>query len=475
MNKRLYILFWAIVTITTSKVAFGQEAFSLLTVDDKPALSIKGFVEIDTTTSTYPHQEIRNIFKKDEMKINTTIKYGKDTLYAYADTNAYLLPNLINKNMNPDYTYASKSEIWRNGTITSTNAEINFRECFINWEIGSVRLRAGNQIIAWGTADVFNPTSYFNPYDLREFLFKDQDTELTMGIPAISGLYTAGNNSVEAVVTPVQVPSRLPVSGTFWELAVKEGPFPVIIDDTQTLSFDYSNIGIGLKYYHSIVGYDVHISGYHGPDKEPYMLPIKTVIEPNKPVSILVQPQYAIVDMIGLALSKSFDKFVIQLEGAYSPNKTGVVDTNLKALTPQSLLSLLPYQTKQSHFVSYSVGFNYFLPIRDYFKDHEGECVFTLEWNNSHYFNHTLMKPMLSDIIVFQLRDSYINNKLKASINGILERQTHSFTVMPKVSYRFDSGLYCELQYIYIRMDMNSYFACYDANDSVQGRIRYEF
>jgi len=173
MNKSINILFWAIVTVIMSRVAFAQEAFSLLTVEDKPTLSMKGFVEIDTTTSTYPHQETRDIFKKDELKINATIKYGKDTLYVYTDTNAYMLPNLINKNINPDYTYTSKSQILQNGTITSGNAEINFRECYVNWEIGSVRLRAGNQIIAWGTADAFNPTSYFNAYDLREFLFKD--------------------------------------------------------------------------------------------------------------------------------------------------------------------------------------------------------------------------------------------------------------------------------------------------------------
>ena len=473
MNKSINILFWAIVTVIMSRVAFAQEAFSLLTVEDKPTLSMKGFVEIDTTTSTYPHQETRDIFKKDELKINATIKYGKDTLYVYTDTNAYMLPNLINKNINPDYTYTSKSQILQNGTITSGNAEINFRECYVNWEIGSVRLRAGNQIIAWGTADAFNPTSYFNAYDLREFLFKDEDSELKMAVPALSMLLTLGNHTLELVVTPLHVPLRMPATGSFWQLNVKEGPFPVTIAQPQALPFDIGNAGVGARYYHNITGFDVHLSAYHGPDTQPYLLPVKTILEPNAPVSILVEPRYAIVDMAGTAISKAYKDFVFQLEAVYSPNKTGVV--NVKDFSAVPLQTLLPYSTRKSHFVTYSAGFNYFIPIREYFKEHEGQCVFTFEWSQSHFFDSELMKPMLSDIVVLRLQDSFFNDKLDVKVSSFIEKQTGSYMAMPSMSYRFDSGLRFEVTYIYLHMTRDSYFAGYNDNDCVTGRVSYEF
>lgn len=475
MSYRSHIIFWAIVTVVTGRLSFAQEPFSLLAVEDKPTLSIKGLVEIDTITSTYHHQKISDIFKKDELKARTTIKYGKDTFYFYTDSNAYLLPNLINENINPQYTYSSKNEILRNGTLTSPNAEINFRECYIHYEIGSVRLRAGNQIFAWGTADAFNPTSYFNPYDLREFLFKDEDTEMRMGVPALSMLLTLGNDTLELVVTPLHVPLRMPPQGSFWQLNVKEGPFPVTIAQPAALEPTIAHAGVGARYYHNLAGFDVHLSAYHGPDTQPNLLPVKTILEPNKPVSILVQPEYAIVNMAGTAISKAYKDFVFQVEAVYSPDKTGVVDVDLNTLSAAQLSTLLPYTTRKSHFVTYSAGFNYFIPIRDYFKEHEGQCVFTFEWSQSHFFDTTLMKPMLSDIVVLRLQDSFFNDKLDVKISSFIETKTNSYMLMPHVSYRFDSGLRCELSYIYLHMTGDSYFALYNDNDCITGRVSYEF
>ncbi len=474
MNIRAHIFFVAIVTVIASRLSFAQNTFSLLSVEDTPALSIKGFVEIDTTTSTYPHQEIDTIFKKDELRVNTIIKYGKDSLYFYADTNAYILPHLIHQNINPEYTYASETEILPNGTITTRNAEINFRECYLNWEIGSVRIKAGNQIFAWGTADAFNPTSYFNPYDLREFLFKDEDTEMKMGIPALSMLITLGNDTLELVVTPLHVPLRMPQKDSFWQLKVKEGPFPVTIAAPEPLTPDIANAGVGARYYHNIAGFDVHMSAYHGPDTTPHLVPVKTILEPNKPVSILVEPRFAIVDMAGTAISKAYKDFVFQLEAAYSPNKTGVVDVDLNTVNAGQLSTLLPYATRQSHFVTYSAGFNYFIPIRDYFKEHEGQCVFTFEWSQSHFFDNTLMKPMLSDIVVLRLQDSFFNDRLDVHISSFIETHTTSFMVMPRVSYRFGSIRF-DVMYIYLHMTADSYFAGYNNNDCVTGRVSYEF
>ncbi len=475
MSYRTNIFFWAIVTVIVNQVAFAQEPFSLLSVEDKPTFSIKGFVEIDTTTSTYPHEQTDQIFKKDELKANTTIKYGKDSFYVYTDIHAYLLPNLIKESINPAYRYSSETDILQNGTVTSGNAEINFREFYVNYEIGSVRLRAGNQIFAWGTADAFNPTSYFNTYDLREFLFKDEDTELKMGIPAVSMLITLGNDTLEFVITPLHVPLRMPVAGTFWQLTVKEGPFPVTIAQPEALPFEIANAGVGARYYHNIAGFDVHLSAYHGPDTQPYLLPVKTILQPDEPVSILVEPEYAAVNMAGTAVSKAYKDFVFQVEAVYSPDKTGVVDVDLQNLSAVQLPTLLPYKTRKSHYVSYSAGFNYFIPIRDYFKEHEGQCVFTFEWSQSHFFDDRFMKPMLSDIVVLRLQDNFFNNKLNVKISSFVEKQTKSYMIMPSIGYRFDSGLNIDVTYIYLHMTDDSYFAGYNNNDCVTGRVSYEF
>ncbi|MEZ4565798.1 MAG: DUF1302 family protein [Desulfobacterales bacterium] len=64
-----------------------------------------------------------------------------------------------------------------------------FRELYYNWSREKFRVRMGNQVIAWGTADFLNSTSYFNPSDLRELLFKDED-QVALPVPAVSGLFS---------------------------------------------------------------------------------------------------------------------------------------------------------------------------------------------------------------------------------------------------------------------------------------------
>lgn len=233
--------------------------------------NISGFVEFENFTSTYPEQEFKDSFKKNELRNNWKIKIGTETFYLNSDTNIYV------------NDYEGDSRVTRNLTITGAPYEISFNQLFLNYEFSVVRIRVGNQVHAWGTADVFNPTSYFNPMDMREALFRDQD-EMKLGVPSLSSLFYIGDSSIEVVYVPVHVPVLIPGTGTFWEIKYEERGYPVTVLDPEALDVSGKNMALGIKFSTNIWSTDFNISAYYGPDVEPIFRPIGTIANiPNTP------------------------------------------------------------------------------------------------------------------------------------------------------------------------------------------------
>lgn len=435
--------------------------------EEKSSFNIKFYTEYRGLISTYTNQDLGDIYKKHELKTNVNFKYGLPHFYIYGDSNIFLLPGFISEDMSREYKYSNEFSFKRNGTVTSEYAEIDFRELYVNYDKGIWRFRAGNQVHHWGTADAIKPTSYFNPFDLRELLFKDEDRELTMGVPSISALAFIGSDSLEIVIVPLHTPSRVPVTGTYWELNHREGPFPVIIDEERGIDPGLEGAGAGIKYYRNIKNFDTHVSLFRGPDKEPIFCPVKTVSEPDEPVSIMVEPQFNTVTMAGLAICNTYERFIFQFEGVYSPDKRGVVDTEIDSA---KIDSLLPFETEKSHYLAYSAGFNYFLPFSA-----SKEGMFTAEWSRSHLLNDKLMKPFLSDIITIRINEKFFQGKLETSLTAIINRSVSLYIVSPVVKYRYNDFLSCEVRYAYITGEEGNYYSGYRDNDFIEWRVRYEY
>ncbi len=435
--------------------------------EEKASLNIKFYTEYRGLISTYTDQDLADIYKKHELKTNINFKYGLAGFYIQGDSNIFILPGFISEDLSREYKYSNAFSVKRNGTATSEYAEIDFRELYVNYDKGIWRLRAGNQIHHWGTADAIKPTSYFNPFDLRELLFKDEDTELTMGVPSISAQAFIGSDSLEIVIVPIHTPSRVPVTGTYWGMNHREGPFPLVIDEEKGIAPGIEGAGAGIKYYRNIKNFDTHISLFRGPDKEPIFRPVKTVSEPDEPVSILAEPQFNTVTMAGIALSNTYKRFIFQFEGVYSPDKTGVVDTEIDA---SQIDTLLPFETEKSHYFAYSAGFNYFLPFSP-----SKEGMLTAEWSRSHLLNDKLMEPFLSDVITIRINDKFFQGKLKTSLTALLIRSVSLYAVTPAIEYRYNDFISCELTYAYITGKKGNYYSGYRDNDFIEWRVRYEY
>jgi hypothetical protein len=425
---------------------------------------IKGFVESENIISTYKDQELPDIFKKNEIHSRIELRYGSEDIYGMIISHQYAMSSAINK----DYPYSTSFKVTRNGRISGKNYEMNINEAYINATFPAARLRAGNQVYGWGTADVFNPTSYFNPMDLREFIFRDED-ERVFGIPSVSAMWFIGSFTLETVFVPFQVASEIQTGANYWAIKDKKGPFPLIVDNPDPLSVKTQNAGYGMRFSGTFFGIDASASAYYGPDREPLMRPVKTVIEPDKPVSILIEPEYRMTAAAGFDMSANLDPFVIQGEVCYAPYRFGVVDQ------PYDANISLPFDVERNETLTYTIGGNYFIPFKKIFPWHTGTAVLTAEWMQIINSNSAIMDPLLTDIISTRFEDTFFDDSLKFSVTMMIDTYKNGMSIFPKAAWDFQNGLSLDISYVYIKGSNGSVFGYFDDNDHVSVRCRYAF
>ncbi|MBW2558895.1 MAG: SPOR domain-containing protein [Deltaproteobacteria bacterium] len=439
-----------------------------------PEFIYNGFIEFESFVNTGTSGSFRERNKKNEIRNRLQMRYGTENLFLFSVSNMYLFQTYLNERANDRYRYAKDQQVSRNLRLSSQEAELSFDELYLNYGGGSFRLRAGNQIYGWGTADAFNPTSYFNPSDMREILFRDDD-ENKVGVPSLSGMFFLGDYTLEAVFVPVHIPPIMAPEGNFWALAINNSfPLPIVSDEPERLGADINNVGYGARLSTSRGGVDMSVSGYRGPDKDQLFLPDKIILQSTTPVALQVRSQTSIVTMFGFDISAALGDFVVQLEAAYSPDKAGVVEQNVTSLT-------LPFEIDRAHHISYAAGFNYFIPMDRLIERHTGDAVFTFEWFQSKYLDSGLYPTYFTDIITCKFEDSYFDGHITMEIKGIFETRNGGTIFWPEIGYDFQNGLSIKLAYAGIwgegatTLDGTSIFHYFKDNDVVMGTVRYEY
>lgn len=421
-------------------------------------------------------RHFKDAWEKNEISALFEFQYGDADDYLFSQTGLYFFPTFISDTAGEEYVYSSESKTYRNLRISSDASEVIFRELYYNWSRKKFRVRVGNQIIGWGTADFLNSTSYFNPSDLRELLFKDED-QVALGVPSVSGLFFLKGFTVETVFVPVHTAAVFPETGNFWAVKKVEDEYPVIFGDANPMDANSKNFGYGARLASTYKGIDFSFSGYHGPDKDPVLLPSGTVLIENQTVSVLVQPEYFIVDYVGFDSAFTYEDFVFQVEAAYSPNKSGFVRQD--TTRPQDLT--FPYDTRKTDYLSYSIGVNYFIPLRKLLPGHAGESLFTLEWYQAGYFDDDIEEPQITDFLTCRFQDTYFGDRISVSMTGIVETRNNGVVLWPQIGYDFLNGFAVEVGYVAIDghgegdYQKDSIFYYYKDNDFIMVNIRYAF
>ena len=448
-----------------------EETDGSITEEGGALFSLQGLAVLSHMINTFSDQEHSEAHKKVEVRNRLKLKYGTENTYLFAVPNVYFITTFIDETIGQDYLYSEKPVVQRNLRLSTRASELSFNEMYLNYSASKFRLRLGNQKFAWGTGDVINPTSYFNPNDVRELIFKEDD-ELTQGIPAASGMLYFNPYVLELVFAPIHVPMAIPENGNFWFPRFSGLPIRALVLERDGLEPEGKNFAYGARLSRSVRGVDLSISGYHGPDKEAVFVPSGMVIAPGELIAVEVRPEYYLINKIGLDASSNFDKFVVQCEMAYSPDKHGL-EKLPDTLDLESVS--LPLEVRKSHFFSYSTGFNYFIPLNRLFEGHDGDTVFTFEWAQSFFFRSYMEEPFLNRVLTARIEDTYFDGRLLIKCTVIYEAKEWGRIVWPKIEYDFQNGFSIEISYAGISGSEDSFFNYYQDHDIFLWKIRYTY
>lgn len=428
---------------------------------EKPEFSFKGKVEYEHFLNTYSQQSFLDANKKMEARAQFKIKYGIEAFYFYSVTNVYLQPSFIHDSLASQNKYSPSLTAYRNLSFSSPSFEVAFQELYLCYMSDVVRIRLGNQVFAWGTADTNNPTSYFSPSDMRELLFRGSD-ESKIGIPALAFMFFFDKMNLEIVFAPIHVGALNPTPGNFWSINLDNAPINIEYINGQPMAIDFFNFAYGARFSATVKGYDFAFSYYHGPDKNGLAVPSNTVIRSGEPLTVQIVPQYYIMNAFGFDFSTAIDKFTVQLELAYSFDKPALLSQSGSSLT-------LPMDVTQTHYLSYSVGFNVKIPWKKIFKNHQGESMLTIEWSHSTYFVSSVEMPALPALIVLRYDDSFFESQLTFSFTAMYDVFKGGVVLWPKIGWDFQNSFKIELSYAFMYGVKYSQYTGQSSQETVGG------
>jgi opacity protein-like surface antigen len=206
----------------------------------------------------------------------------------------------------------------RSSLNANGQTQVALREAQVNLSVGAFDLIVGNQIIAWGVNDVFNPLNTINPQD-RSNPFEVK-TQPALGV---RGTYTIHENlKLEAVLIPGFQASTLPTGIYVNPLTPPLGATIVGVDTAQDKRPDLAleNMQGGLRFGMNIdllEGADLNLSYWTGWRTTPTANANFISVAPDQ---IRVQPvfTYDRVNIIGGDFTIAYKGFIGKLETAYT-------------------------------------------------------------------------------------------------------------------------------------------------------------
>ncbi len=374
----------------------------------------------------------------------------------------------------------SSSDLYNKGIIDPYNLEI--REAYVKLNgflTKNLDVTIGRQRIAWGTADVINPTDNLNPYDMEDIL----DFGRHRGSDALSLQYYLNNNfSLQAVFIPFFQPANLPVGIFAGSLSssMEIPPGMVLQGYSDTILMPKYNFGesanAGFRFKGFAGGVDFSMSYVWGRDGLPYntgntIIPVDLQGE----VDVNAQLSYGRNHIIGADLATSIAGIGFWAEAAaFIPEEDIIMSNDLSAFYPLSpdpvIIDTIILEAKP--YIKFVVGGDYFFSDGSY-----------LNLQYIHGFIHEKGNDALNDYFFLRYDKSFFNNKLKISpLSGALIvtdwtdiKNNYALAYMPEIIYKATVNTEISLSSVFFEGKGDNLFANMKEYDMFMFKLKYIF
>jgi hypothetical protein len=358
----------------------------------------------------------------------------------------------------------SSGDLYNKGIVDPYNLEI--REAYVQLNgflTKNLDVTIGRQLIAWGTADVINPTDNLNPYDFEDIL----DFGRHRGSDALNLQYYLGNKfSIQAVLIPIFQPANLPLGIFAGALSPSmEMPSGMVLEDySDTILMPKYNLDesatAGLRFKGFAGGLDFSLSYVWGRDGLPYNTSNTIIpIDLQGGVSVDARLTYERNHIIGADLATSIAGIGFWAEAAmYFPAQDVIMSNDLTAFYPASPDPVIVDSTilEAKPYMKFVMGGDYFFGNGSY-----------LNVQYIHGFIHERGKEALNDYFFLRYNKGFFNDKLKISpLSGAMIvtdwkdiQHNYALAYMPEIIYAATANTEISLAFVLFEGKGNNLFA----------------
>lgn len=360
------------------------------------------------------------------------------------------------------------------GSRKKTGSLIDVREAYVDvygFLNENFDIRAGKQIIAWGTADKLNPTSNLSPYNYEDFLnFGEKE-----GILALRGTYTQDAFSLEADFVPRFRSAVLPTDEYLNALFDTKAFDTLNINIVRREDFlslpgeDLKESGeLGLRLMGTVKGVDFSLSYFNGYTGVPLLKTLALIpVDSFGNMVLSTQEAFDHVNVVGLDFATSIYGIGFWGEGGvFFPDEFIVKKT---FPTYSGMVTVYDTLLKEPYF-KYVIGGDY------HFKH-----GFYLNAQFIHGFLHE-QGDSLHDYLVFRLEKTFLNDRLKiVPLSGVMTvkkddvKNTYGIVYVPELSYTPYDDVTVTLGAYFIKSKASNLFTNFDGRAEVYTKIEMEF
>ena len=333
-------------------------------------------------------------------------------------------------------------------------------ELYADFVHGPLDLRVGRQIIAWGKADLVNPTDHLAPRDFTDPLESDEER---LGVLAVRPRIQRGGVLFEGAIVPVFTASIMPAVHSRWAPPFPvRAPNPLHPGQMMRLTYEFmpprepattfGNMQYATRVSGSARGWDVSASYFDGWEDQP-RFDMELSISDAGTGTVRITPEHLRKRAVGGDVATVVRSFTVRAEAAY----------------------IRPDPVQGPDYVQYVLG------AERTFGDMlgSGGTFLLVQWIQSIVPSNFVAAPLDFNYLFQKATTVRLQHNVTAvaqiAVEGLYEWERKGYYVQPAAFYRFGDHLRVEGLMDLLGGREAAFFGIFADNRRLQVRMRYSF